>query len=77
MKHEGVICMTEAMVRDIIHKEMPNRVISSIEKIPRGYLVFAYDRDVGPLDVSGTAFFVRNNGYTRKLSISELVRLMK
>ena len=69
--------MTEDQAREVFSRELPNRVIAHIEKTRKGYLLNAYDREVGPTDVSGTAFLVKKDGRIRKLSISEYVKLIK
>ncbi len=62
--------MTEDKARKIFNEEMPFRVIE------RGYLIVAYGREVGPLDVSGTVFFVDMFGNVRKLSFSEIIKML-
>ena len=68
--------MTEDKARKIFNEEMPFRVIERIEKRRNGYLIVAYGREVGPLDVSGTVFFVDMFGNVRKLSISEIIKML-
>lgn len=68
--------MTEDKARKIFNEEMPFRVIQSIEKKRKGYLIIAYDKDVGPLDVSGTVFLVNRFGNVRRLSIEETIKMM-
>ena len=68
--------MTEDKARKIFNEEMPFRVIERIEKRRNGYLIVAYGREVGPLDVSGTVFFVDRICNVRKLSIEETIKMM-
>lgn len=68
--------MTESEVREIVRKELPDREIGSIEKKLGGYLVSAYDKDVGPMDMSGTLFKVSNNGKIHKLSLDECFKIL-
>ena len=68
--------MTEDKARKIFNDELPFRVIQSIVKKRKGYLIVAYDKNVGPLDQSGTVFLVDRFGNVRKLSIEETIKMM-
>ena len=67
--------MTEAVAKINLLKEVPNRVIDSVEKVSDGYVISAYDKKTGPSDLSGTIFKVSNNGSVRKLSLEEIFDL--
>lgn len=65
--------MTEAEAKIILHKNCPNRVIDTIEKRPDGYFISAYDKKVGPGDVSGSTFLVTNDSNIKKLSVFDML----
>lgn len=65
--------MTEAEAKIILHKNCPNRVIDTIEKRPDGYFISAYDKKVGPGDVSGGTFLITNDGNIKKLSVFDML----
>lgn len=67
--------ITEKEARKAIVEEMPNRVVGTVEKREDGYLISAYDKDVGPMDMSGSMFFVSNDGQLRKMSVIDMFEL--
>lgn len=67
--------MTENEARKIISNELPDREIESIEKKSNGYFVVAYDKKVGPGDISGTTFMVNNDGSVDKLSVFDMLAM--
>ena len=67
--------MTEEKAKELVNKKFPNRKIDNVEKHDKGFIVSAYDPNVGPMDISGGVFLVGNSGNVKQLSVTDMFNL--